>query len=144
MERRIGAKIGILAVALAIPACIVEVIAFVLVFPFVPSWPMNVYFLFAFLMLVFYGSMALLIVIYATRPEYEKKLYQKTGAGVVIGFMLCGPIALNFIVWGGYELGDAFFTALIFFCGLLLIMSDIVMVYESKRGTEQVGHEEYI
>ena len=143
MERRIGAKIGILAVALSIPACIVEVIAFVLVFPFVPSWPINAYILFSCLMLVLYGSMALLIVRYAMKPEREEKLYQKSGAGVVIGLMVCGPIALDFIVWGGYELGDAFFTDLIFFCGMLLIISDIVMIYESKKGTEQVGHEEY-
>jgi hypothetical protein len=142
LEGKIGAKIGILAVALAVPALIVEVVAFVLVLPFVRSWPNNAYILFAFVMLVLYGSMALLIVKYTTKPEYEEKLYQKTGSGILIGFMVCGPIALDFIFWGGYALGDAFTTSLIFFCGTLLIMSDIVMVYESKKGAEQVSHEE--
>jgi hypothetical protein len=101
LEGKIGAKIGILAVALAVPALIVEVVAFVLVLPFVRSWPNNAYILFAFVMLVLYGSMALLIVKYTTKPEYEEKLYQKTGSGILIGFMVCGPIALDFIFWGG-------------------------------------------
>ena len=104
MEGKIGAKIGILAVALAVPALIVEVVAFVLVLPFVRSWPNNAYILFAFVMLVLYGSMALLIVKYTTKPEYEEKLYQKTGSGILIGFMVCGPIALDFIFWGGMHL----------------------------------------
>ncbi len=141
MEGRIGAKIWILAVVLFIPAVTFEFINFSLVFSFTNIWLILLYILVSFAMLFMVSMMILVIILVLRKPETIGKAYKHPSFGVIIGFIFCLPIIGVFIIQGEYQHGDAITSTLFSLCGILFFIASIVMIYEVRKGTEQVDHE---
>lgn len=113
-------------------------IKLMLVLPFAIDWPYNLLLL---PILVLVGAMVLLIIHALRKPGAIEAQYKYPASGVIIGFVFCFPIAIEFIVQREYQYGDAISAALFFLCGILFIISGIVMIHEVKEKTEQVDYE---
>jgi len=143
MERRIGAKILILTLVLSIPTLMVMSIRLGLQAMSLSNWLLFVFSLFLLLLLAAMGLLTVLGVRALRKTDAMEKLYQQSWSVVIMSFLLCFYIAADFIVQRRLFYEDAIATAVVFLFGALGIISGVVMVYESKKGTEQVSHEEY-
>jgi predicted membrane protein len=141
VEGRVGLKLGILAFVLAILVIMVKLVSLISVFHFTGDRLLILFSLLSVLFVVLVSMITLHFMHALRKPETIEKLYESPAEGLCIGSSVCFVIAFEFIIDGEFLLGDPVSTMLLFVCGILFIISGIMMVREVKEKTEQVNYK---